>query len=368
MKQPMRILFLADADSPHTRKWALSLAGKGFEIGIFSIRKGMSGWHKEVRNITLFDENGLSNDVFSGGITGKLAYLKQLPAVKRAIRTFRPHIVHAHYATSYGLLGALSGFHPLIISSWGSDVMDFPSKGFIAKRVLRYNLNKADLLLATSPTIEKYIHRITHKKVEITPFGVDTELFRPALQPKQEGSPVVFGVVKSLEKIYRIDLVLEAFAEVRSRINSKLFIVGGGTQEEELKALAARLDINDDVTFTGKVDHSEVPNYHAKIDVLLNVSEYESFGVTVLEAMSTGKPVIVTDTGGLADLVEHNIDGLKIPVNDKKALVAAMETLGAASKLREAMGKKGREKVLRDYDWSRNLEKIISIYERFGNG
>src|SRR5690348_8700751 len=107
-----RILLLSDIDSSHTRKWAVSLAERGYTIGVFSLRKSESGWIKAFPAIQAFDAQGFSSGKFSEGNTSKLGYLKLVPVLRKVIAEFRPDLVHAHYATSYGLLGARSKFHP----------------------------------------------------------------------------------------------------------------------------------------------------------------------------------------------------------------------------------------------------------------
>ena len=137
-----RILFLADVNSAHTRKWAVSLAEKGFTIGIFSLGEPESDWYKG-KNISVFSAE-IGKRKFSSVSFSKISYLKSVPYVKKIIRKFKPDILHAHYATSYGIIGVCTGFHPYIISAWGSDVMDFPNKSFLHKLILKRILSKAD--------------------------------------------------------------------------------------------------------------------------------------------------------------------------------------------------------------------------------
>src|SRR5688572_25038511 len=138
-----RILFLSDIDSSHTRKWAISLHERKFTVAIFSIRKSSTDWFAGYPNISVYDGDGFSKEKFSGSSAGKLDYLKLLPALRKAIAEFKPDIIHAHYATSYGLLGVRTGFHPLIISVWGSDVFEFPRKSILHRYLVKRNLRKA---------------------------------------------------------------------------------------------------------------------------------------------------------------------------------------------------------------------------------
>jgi glycosyltransferase involved in cell wall biosynthesis len=225
-------------------------------------------------------------------------------------------------------------------------------------------LSKADTLLATSRTIEKYIHEIVRKEVVITPFGVNTDIFKPLQKKLFKENDIVIGTIKSLEKNYCIDVLIKAFAIIKGDYrNLKLFVVGEGTQRKELELLAQHENINaDEIYFTGKVDHSEVCNYHNMIDIFVNISEYESFGVSVLEAMACEKPVIVTDTGGLAEIINDETVGFKIPVLDIDALVSKLRYLIENKDIRENMGSHARKLVQEKYEWNKNVLQMISIY------
>ena len=138
----MRVLILGDVNSVHIQKWGTSLAERGIEIGIFSLSAAKLQWFENIENITICYEGPVSNSTFRGSILKKLEYLKVLPALKSTIKEYEPDIVHAHYASSYGLLGALTKFHPYFVSVWGSDVFDFPKENKLQKQILKSNLKK----------------------------------------------------------------------------------------------------------------------------------------------------------------------------------------------------------------------------------
>lgn len=360
----MKILFLSNINSAHIRKWAASLAEKGFEIGIFSLGKPEMDWFSEYGIKSFNAEVGKKK--FSDSLFSKVSYLKAVPQVKKIIKEFKPDILHAHYATSYGLIGVRTKFRPYIISCWGSDVMDFPRKSFVHKLVVKRILSKADKIFVTSKTIEKYIHQVIKKEIVITPFGIDTEVFKPMkVKSIFSENDIVIGTIKSLEKNYCIDVLIQAFAKVKNEYkNLNLLMVGEGAQEKELKSLVQKLKIEKDVVFTGKIDYSEIPHYHNMIDIFVNVSEHESFGVSVLEAMACAKPVIVSDTGGLAEIVKDDSLGLKVPVKNVAVLSEKLKLLVENSKLRKSISKNANEYVLKNYDWKKNLELIISEYKK----
>jgi L-malate glycosyltransferase len=205
----VKILLLSDTYSEHTEKWAIGLAEKGFEVGLFSFNKASYEWYDH-KNITVFYEPEKKINAESN--LTKLAYLKYVSILKKIIKHFQPDILHAHYATSYGLVGALSGFHPFVISSWGTDVMKFPQKNFFAKSILKYNFRSADLLCATSNTIKEYIGKVTEKPVTVVPFGVNVNEFKQKKVTSLFGAnDFVIGSIKPLEPLYNNDVLIKSF-------------------------------------------------------------------------------------------------------------------------------------------------------------
>jgi glycosyltransferase involved in cell wall biosynthesis len=357
----LKVLLLSDTYSEHTEKWALGLANSGIQVGLFSFNKASYEWYHHP-NITIFFEP--ENKINAESTLTKLAYLKYVTILKKIIKHFAPDILHAHYATSYGLVGALSNFHPYIISSWGTDVMKFPHKNFVAKSILKYNFRKADVLCATSNTIKEYIHDVIKKEVTVVPFGVDTEKFAPRKVDSlfKEGD-FVLGSIKPVEPLYNIDVLVKCFAVLRQRhVNLKLLIAGSGTMENNLKELAKKLHVSEDVVFTGRVPFKEVSNYYNMINVLVNISEYESFGVSVIEAMACEKPVVVTNVGGLKDLVKNETLGMKVGVRNEEQTIAAIEQLISDKELYSQIASNARKHVIENYKWNTNLEEMIKIY------
>ena len=357
----MRILLLSDISSEHTEKWAIGLAEKGIEVGIFSLKKPVYDWFSKYNNIHYLNPH---REVKGNTLYSKIGYLKVIPFLKRVIKEFAPDIVHAHYATSYGLLANLSGFRPYFISAWGTDVMKFPQQNFINKAVLKNNLAKATVVCATSTTIKEYIHKVLKCNVEVIPFGVDLNKFKPNSH-KTKKNTLVISYIKPLEKIYCIDIVIEAFSLIvkkNPQISLKLMIVGPGSELNHLKQLTEKLSISKHVEFTGRIDYSEIQDYFNMTDVFINISEYESFGVSVIEAMACEKAVIVSDTGGLKEIVDDGINGIKVPIKNIRATADAMEKLIQSKELREKMGIEGRKKVERLYRWEDNLQQMIALY------
>ena len=370
----MKLLLLADSNSTHTIKWVSSLRKNNYDIRIFSLYKPDYNLYKDAADISIssldLDENlkfGNDNKI------SKIIYLKALQKIKNLINNFKPDILHAHYASSYGLLGALSGFHPYVLSIWGADIYDFPNISFLHQGIIKYNLLKADRILSTSEIMKQEIKKYTKKNIEVTPFGIDTESFYPRkVKSLFNDTDIVIGTIKSLEKKYGIEYLIRAFDLVKrnnKNYSLKLLIVGKGTLEQQLKDLVRELDLANDTIFTGFINQDKVEKYHNMLDISVTFStdNSESFGVAVLEASACGKPVVVANVGGLPEVVENGITGFVVEPKNIIVLADVLNKLILHPELRIEMGIKGRERVIKKYNWNDSSKQMISIYNSLIN-
>ena len=364
----MKILLLSNPASSHTMKWARSLSLSGQEIVIFGLNSCESATYANFPNIKVISIDLGTNITFSGeGNKRKLIYLKALPLLRRTIKEFSPDIVHAHYATSYGLLGALSGFRPYILSVWGSDVFTFPNLSFLHRWLVRFNLSRADKVLSTSRVMALETSKYTPKAIEVTPFGIDLSVFKPeTVVSFFAPEDIVVGTVKTLEEKYGVEYLIRAFPHVRCRhpeLPLKLLIVGGGSLEQDLRSLIEELNLDDCTRLTGRVPFDDIPKYHNMLSVNVSVSNSESFGVAILESSACEKPVVVSNIGGLPEVIEDNVTGIMVSARDVATTANAIERLVLDAELRSTMGRAGRERVRRLYDWDANVSQMIDIYK-----
>ncbi|MGE0825500.1 MAG: glycosyltransferase [Candidatus Binatia bacterium] len=364
----MRILLLSNPGSAHTIKWATSLAEQGLDLCLFGLQNYDVSLYENYKNIQVYSLR-LPSSIAEVRATkiAKLIYLKAVPRLRRMIVDFQPDILHAHFASSYGLIGALSGFHPYLVSVWGADIFEFPRKSFVHRALIKFTLRKADSVLSTSRVMAKETTRYTEKPIEVTPFGIDLERFKPrAVTSLFAKDDIVIGTVKGLDKTYGVEYLIQAFgilAKKYPNLPLKLLIVGGGPLEMPLKKLAKELGIENRTTFAGRVHYDQIVDYDNMLTIFVALSaESESFGVAILEASACEKPVVVTNIGGLPEVVEHRVTGMVVPPQHPEAAAAAIEQLIHDEDLRWKMGKAGRERVKRLYDWNVNVAQMIRIY------
>ena len=344
----MKICFLADAASIHTKKWATHFASKGHEVHIISFRD------VQIAGVQVHYINSYGTISISpiSSFISKIGYLFWVGKIRRLIKKIRPDILHAHWATSYGLLGALSGYHPFILSTWGNDIIISPQKYWIMQKLVEYSLEKADLVTATSKMLGDATGKFVHdgKTVHTIPFGVDTDLFTPSKDNPPEGE-ICIGIVKALEDSYGIEYLIRAFKIVVDKgYDSNLLIVGDGSLRKNLEKLTKTLNLSSSVKFIGKVDNYKVIEYLQKMDIFVIPSIRESFGVAAVEASACSIPVIATNIGGLPEVVIDGTTGFLVPPRDENAIADRIIRLIDDSELRVQMGSEGREYIKSNYD------------------
>lgn len=366
----MRILILSDSDSPHTIKWAKSIQKNGNTIGIFSISKINFSLYEDCPKIWLFSAGVPKETQFKREASlSKLIYLKSLKHLKNTIKIFKPDILHAHYVSSYGFIGSLAKFHPFIISVWGADIYNFPQKSLLHFWIIKYTLSKADQILSTSFAMKQETKKYTKKSIYVTPFGIPLDKFYPQkVNSLFSADNIVIGTIKTLEKKYGIEYLIKAFRIVKDKkpeFPIKLLIVGRGSLTERLKSLVLELGLNADTIFTGYIENSEIEKYHNMLDIAVypSIEDSESFGVSVLESSACGKPVIVSNVGGLPEVVEDGITGYLVKKEDPELIADCLIKLIYDKELRVLLGMNGIKKVSDEYAWEKSLEKMISVYK-----
>jgi glycosyltransferase involved in cell wall biosynthesis len=350
----VKICYLADAANVHTQKWASFFAQRGNEVCVISFLPAVIPGIKVYHIHPPF---------------GKLGYLLSTGRISNLIRQISPNLLHAQHATSYGFVGALSGYHPYIISSWGSDVIWSPQRSFIFRWILRYNFQRADFVTATSRMLADTTAMFCppNTKVHVIPFGVDTNTFSPiSSNEEKKKEKLTVGIVKTMRPRYGIRELILAFQKVSKDFpTANLIIVGGGEQLSELRAMVKDLNMETCITLTGLVNHSQITKYLHNFDVFVvpSLTNRESFGVAAVEASACGLPVIASNVGGLPEVVLDGETGLLVPPGNIDALAQAISCLLANPALRNQMGQAGRQFVLEHYRWEDNAKLMEDLYK-----
>jgi glycosyltransferase involved in cell wall biosynthesis len=350
-----RLLFMADAASVHTRRWVEAMVRRGFHCTVLSRNAG--------------DIAGADVVVVRAG-SDAAGWFRSLRQVRRLAAQLQPACIHGHYATSYGMwAAACRQSAPIVVTAWGSDILVTPRepgwRGSVIRKVLGWTLRRADLITADAADVLEEIARygVVAPLHEVL-WGVDTSRFRPASGATADPSRFDIVSLRQWEPNYRIDLVLRAFAVLRrSRpaLHSRLMLLGGGSMDASLRALAAQLDLGPEaVQFVGRVDDAGLVAALGHADLSVSVPASDATSVAVLESMACGLPVIATDLPANRRWIDAE---WRVPVDDVAALAAALVRLGDDAEVRRAVGSRNRSVILGCAARDTHMDRMAALYE-----
>ncbi|WP_222192731.1 glycosyltransferase [Modestobacter italicus] len=290
-----------------------------------------------------------------------------------------PDVVHAHFWMSglasvqaaAGLgMPVLQTFHALgsVKRRHQGDADTSPEQRIDLERGLCADVDHV-VATCTDEVFELRRLGLTTDRVSIVPCGVDTAVFTPRgpVAPRSDRQRLlVLG--RLVERKGQEDAV-RALAEVP---DAELVVVGGPPTDEldadpevrRLRGIADALGVGDRLVFTGAIARADVPSWIRSADVVLAVPWYEPFGITPLEAMACGRPVVATAVGGLVDTVADGVTGELVPPRDPDALGRALATLLADEDRRTAYGAAGVRRARTRYRWSRVVADTDAVYHQ----
>lgn len=243
-------------------------------------------------------------------------------------------------------------------------------------------LRQADRIVAATPAEFaqlQWLYGADMQNVVVIPPGVDLSRFYPI--PPDEAKEFIsvqpcermILFVGRIEPLKGIDTLIQAIALLQQsgRHQICLSVIGGdpdGGPDEvsaemaRLQAMCQQFGVENLVTFLGKRSQDSLPYYYSASEVVVVPSHYESFGMVALEAMACGTPVVASQVGGLAFLVQDGITGFTVPVDDPQALCEDLAALLDSPSLRQKMGRQAAE-FAREYGWEKIAARIVDLYD-----
>lgn len=335
-----------------------------FDIGILCIEPKLGPFGE------LLQQQGVSveNLFWQGGFD-----LNLIKAIRAKIKQQNIDILHCHQYTPwvYGVLAAAFTKTKVIFTEHGRFYPDSSSwkRRFINPLLLAITNKVTSISKATKVALTDY-EFVPAKRIEVIYNGIKGLVHDPKIRVdiRQElgvaDQDVLFGTVARLDPIKNQTLMIRAFAKVLElHSHCRLVIVGDGEEREKLEQLVDELEIREAVIFTGYI--TEPVNYISAMDAFLLSSLSEGTSMTLLESLSLGKPCIVTDAGGNAEVVEHDKVGWVSPNNDMMAFSANMKQfveLSEAQRQQYNIQCKARFNEL--FEDSVMQNKFVELYEQ----
>ncbi len=288
------------------------------------------------------------------------------------LKQLKPDVVHFHFPYPPGeLFGWLNyrRFSTKFVLTYHSDVVRQSAIMRLYLPLFDRFLKRVDYVIATSPDYARssaVLGKVQSGKLRIVPFGINSDLFLRPCQKEVLALKEKFGtrVVTFVGKL-RYYKGLEYLIRAAKEVEAKFLIIGKGPQDAQLRKLVGDYGCKDKVTFLGEIDNQSLVNYlyASEVFVLPSIYRSEAFGISMLEAMTCGLPVISTELDtGTSFVNQHLKTGLVVKPADAEALVEAINRLLDDEKLRGQLGENSKLRVQQEFIFSKMLQRIKEIY------
>ena len=360
----MKLCFIANPTSTHTRRWITWMMNRGHNICLIADTPLIDPWP----DIPVYNLPAKMN-------LPVIRFLFWELWVQDILRSWKPEILHAHRVSSAGLLGAFSGFHPYVVTPWGSDLYLHPTHsryaGWLARRVMK----TADLVTADSYDLcQKAIDfgsRID--STYVIQWGVDTALFRPGEAPDNlrrklglENGHIILSP-RGLNPIYNIDTIIKSIPLIRQVFPDAIFLLRkynvDPVYQIEMENLILALDLAESLRWVGRIEPWEqYVDYYRLATIVVSVPSSDSTAVSILEAMACGVPVIASDLPSTREWIVDGVNGSLIPVRDPDRLAEATIQLLQNSRKRAEFANKNLALVHEKASHQLEMEKMEQLY------
>lgn len=290
-------------------------------------------------------------------------------ATVRVARHFQPDVLCVFYGLPSGLAGLVAKKRlglPFVLALIGRDI---PGPNFppLWKKYLAFVAHRADRIIFISKYCRERLSDRKNLAGEIIPFGVDFDTFKP--QPRDNYIRKRFGIPGSrplLFSVQRLDpwkktevLIRTIHFLDKSGLAVSAIIGGIGPEKKKLEHMIHRLNLENKVFLPGFIPERELPVYYASADIFCFHSTFETFGLVLLEAMASGKPIVTVRSTAIPELIEDRKTGLLVETESPQQLAQAIAYLLENQELREKLGQEARSKAL-EFSWT----KVAQQYEK----
>jgi glycosyltransferase involved in cell wall biosynthesis len=367
----MRVVYFSQDYTPHDYRFLEKLAQTSHEV--WYLRFETNPIPFEMRPVP----SGIKVVDWMGNRTYKLrgwGKLKLFWDFWRVLNQLHPDLVHAGPVQNCGFFTALAGFRPMLLMSWGADIMAKPDENALLRWITKFTLKRADMITCDCLAVRDKIIELTRyppDRIVIFPWGVKLDKFRPAPSTLKLRDKLgwkdnkIIITTRSLEHIYGVEVFLEAAKEVIGREpNCRILMLGSGSLEAEVRSFITQHNLEHAIHLTGRVPHDTLPDYFNEADLYVSTSYIDGTSVSLLEAMACNLPVVVTELPSNREWVTPGINGWLVPVRDTKALCTAiLEALDERNRAK-SMAEANLAMVSQRADWDKNFTILLEAYER----
>lgn len=306
---------------------------------------------------------------------------KLVLSLRKVIRDVHPDIIHAGPIQNCAFLVALSGFRNLLAMSWGYDLVKDADSSKWMQWVTRYTLKRSAFFTSDAKVSHEkaLLYGMNPERTVIFPWGVDIKRFvpmsdegrktkgdKPSLSVRRSRSKeITLFCSRTWEPIYGVDVLAKAFVKVANENpNVNLMLLGGGSQGANIRRILTNGGVMERVHFGGQVGQRDLPRWYHMADMYISPSHVDGTSVTLLEALSSGLPCLVSDIPGNVDWIEDGVNGWLFRDGDVDDLANKISSAIQNQKVFKQISKAARKTAEERADWSKNFGKLLEAYEK----
>ena len=357
----MRILYFSKNYTPHDYRFLSSLSKTEHEV--FFLQLESSRRQTEDRPVP---EN-IQKILWAGG--QREFRWRDLPRLsfnlKRLTRKIKPDLIHAGPIQTCAFLAVLSGFRPVLTTSWGYDLVMDADKSARMQWVTRYTLKRSAFFVSdANVSRDKAVaFGMNPEKTAIFPWGTDIEHFTPKDLNSSSFQTFTLFCNRTWEPIYGVDVLARAFVKVAAENDDvNLILLGGGSQGPKIRQILMNGGVLEQVHFGGQVAQADLPRWYHMADLYISPSHVDGSSVSLMEALASGLPCLVSDIPGNREWIEDSLNGWLFRDRDVDDLA---EKIRYALKNREShkrIGEAARKTAEQKADWKKNFGKLLEVY------
>jgi glycosyltransferase involved in cell wall biosynthesis len=373
----MRIIYFSKSYTPHDYRFLSSLAKT--EHQVFYLKLEANKRQIEDRPVP----QNIQQILWSGGQHEfRWGDVPRLTVdLRRLIKEIKPDLIHAGPIQNCAFVTALSGFHPFLAMSWGYDLVMDADKSKWMQWVTRYTLKRADFFTSDAHvSCEKAIaYGMDPNKTVIFPWGIDIEHFVPKADRGQktedrkarstvqgpQSKQVTLFCSRAWEAIYGVDVLAKAFVKVaNANPNVNLILLGGGSQGTKIRQILTNGGVMDRVHLGGQIAQKDLPRWYHMADLYISPSHVDGSSVTLMEALASGLPCVVSDIPGNKEWIEDGVNGWLFRDGDVDDLTEKILNAIKNRKAFKKIGESARKTAEKKADWKKNFGKLLETYSK----
>lgn len=288
--------------------------------------------------------------------------------IRKLIRTIKPDILHAHYLTDYGLIGYLLHFPIFVVTVWGSDILVTPKTSWFHPIMAKFILNSSKLVTGDSNTVRNACLQYCNQpeKIIVIQWGINLSLFPKRIDNHAEQKKITILSSRGFAPIYNIDTIIHSIPFViKTHTNIKYLLKSQYERNFELEQIAESLDVIKYIDFVyGDIIYKKLIELYYTSDIFISVPSSDSSSISLLEAMASGLPVIVSDIPANHEWITEGWNGFIVPVRNPEKLAQAIIHMIENPDLMRLFGERNAQIIRMRADREKHMAHMEDLYKQ----